>query len=302
MKLEDLNAFITLIQLQSTLQTAAKLGLTQPAVTRRVQNFEESLGVVLLDRQTKPLRPTAIGLQVYQQCQRIASEVDNLLQLVAEDTPPQGALRLGLPHSLADDSILPALAQLQRRYPDLQPQLVSGWGNHLLKSLQQLQLDAALLLFPASKIFPENLQAQALGRVELAIVAADNGQSLPNTLADCYGRGWILNPDGCGFRAAITRALADRGLPLQLNMEVQGSALQLALIAEGRGLGIMPRMLVERAPKTLRLKVLTLSDFAPQSELWLLHPLLPANQLAAVRQFANDMVAEYGLPCATDNS
>ena len=302
MKLEDLNAFITLIQLQSTLQTAAKLGLTQPAVTRRVQNFEESLGVVLLDRQTKPLRPTAIGLQVYQQCQRIASEVDNLLQLVAEDTPPQGTLRLGLPHSLADDSVLPALAQLQRRYPDLQPQLVSGWGNHLLKSLQQLQLDAALLLFPASKIFPENLQAQALGRVELAIVAADNGQSLPNTLADCYDRGWILNPDGCGFRAAITRALADRGLPLQLNMEVQGSALQLALIAEGRGLGIMPRMLVERAPKTLRLKVLTLSDFAPQSELWLLHPLLPTNQLAAVRQFANDMVAEYGLPYATDNS
>ncbi|MCU5771368.1 LysR family transcriptional regulator [Erwiniaceae bacterium BAC15a-03b] len=301
MKLEDLQAFVTLIQLQSTLQTAAKLGLTQPAVTRRVQNFEESLGVVLLDRQTKPLRPTTVGLQVYQQCQRIISEVDSLLQLVAEDAPPHGVLRLGMPHSLADDSMLPALAQLQQRYPDLQPRLSSGWGNQLLQQLQQGQLDAALLLFPASKVFPQNLLVAPLGKVELAIVAADDGQPLPQTLAECYGRGWILNPDGCGFRAAITRALADRGLPLQLNMEVQGSALQLALIAAGRGLGMMPRMLVDRAPASLRLKVVELSDFSPVSELWLVQRTLPASQLAALAQFGSDMAAEYGLLSSADN-
>lgn len=295
MKLEDLNAFVTLVQLQSTQQTASKLGLTQPAVTRRVQNFEESLGVLLLDRQTKPLKPTPLGLQVYQQCKRIAAEVDALTQLVAADTPAQGVLRFGLPHSLTDASLLPVLADLRQHYPDLQPRLSSGWGNQLLQQLEQAALDAALLLFPAGKIFSESLHSRALGPVPLVVVAADDGQPLPTTLAACYQRGWVLNPDGCGFRAAISRALADRGLPLLLNMEVQGTQLQLGLIGEGRGLGLLPRMLLNRSAAEYGVREVPLDDFAPQSELWLLHPTLVTGQQAAVTLFADTLAARYGL-------
>lgn len=295
MKLEDLHAFVTLVQLQSTQQTASRLGLTQPAVTRRVQNFEEALGVLLLDRQTKPLKPTALGLLVYQQCKRIAAEVEALTQLVSGDAAPQGALRFGLPHSLTDDGLLPVLAAVQQRYPDLQPRLSSGWGNQLLQQLDQAQLDAALLLFPAGKVFASGLQARALGAVPLVVVAADDGQPLPRTLAQCYARGWILNPDGCGFRAAIARALADQGLPLQLNMEVQGTALQLGLIAGGSGLGILPRMLLPRAAKQLRVREVPLQDFSPQSELWLVHPALPASHQAAVNLFATTLAGGFGL-------
>ena len=57
MKIEDLTAFVAVIRLQSTRLAADELGLTQPAITRRVQNFEESLGIPLLNRQTKPLKP-----------------------------------------------------------------------------------------------------------------------------------------------------------------------------------------------------------------------------------------------------
>ncbi|WP_232829681.1 LysR family transcriptional regulator [Rahnella sp. NRRL B-41462] len=61
MKIEDLTAFVAVIRLQSTRLAADELGLTQPAITRRVQNFEESLGIPLLNRQTKPLKPTPDG-------------------------------------------------------------------------------------------------------------------------------------------------------------------------------------------------------------------------------------------------
>lgn len=295
MKLEDLNAFVTLVQLQSTRLTASQLGLTQPAVSRRVQNFEESLGVLLLDRQTKPLKPTPLGLQVYQQCRRIAAEVEALTQLVAGDATPQGVLRFGLPHSLTDDGLLPVLAALAQRYPDLQPRLSSGWGSQLLQQLEQAQLDAAVLLFPAGKVFADGLQRRALGAVPLVVVAASDGQPLPRTLADCYARGWILNPDGCGFRATLARALADRGLPLQLNMEVQGTPLQLGLIAEGRGLGILPRMLLTRSARLYNVREVPLQDFNPQSELWLVHPGLSASHQAAVDLFADTLAAGFGL-------
>src|SRR5476649_3072915 len=94
MKIEDLTSFVAVIRLQSTRMAAEELGLTQPAITRRVQNFEESLGLPLLNRQTKPLKPTLMGKRVFQQCRNILREVEALNDLVAADTPPSGLLRL----------------------------------------------------------------------------------------------------------------------------------------------------------------------------------------------------------------
>jgi DNA-binding transcriptional LysR family regulator len=56
MKIDDIEAFVTVVRCQSISAAAQVLELTQPAVTRRIQNFEEALGVVLLDRNTKPPR------------------------------------------------------------------------------------------------------------------------------------------------------------------------------------------------------------------------------------------------------
>ena len=82
MKIDDIDAFVAVIRNASLSQAAESLGLTQSAITRRVQSLEESLGVALLDRNTKPLKPTASGLQVYEQCRRVLREVDGLRELV----------------------------------------------------------------------------------------------------------------------------------------------------------------------------------------------------------------------------
>ncbi|MFL9907233.1 LysR family transcriptional regulator [Paraburkholderia sp. RL17-337-BIB-A] len=61
MKIDEIDAYVTVIRCQSLQQAALSLGLTQPAITRRLQNFEEALGVELLDRNTRPLKATATG-------------------------------------------------------------------------------------------------------------------------------------------------------------------------------------------------------------------------------------------------
>src|ERR1700761_1088105 len=71
MNTRDINAFIAVVDAGSIVQAAAALHLTQPAVTRRVQSLESLLGVELLDRQSKPLRPTATGKEVYQKGRQI---------------------------------------------------------------------------------------------------------------------------------------------------------------------------------------------------------------------------------------
>ena len=76
MKIDEIDAYVTVIRCQSLQQAALSLGLTQPAITRRLQNFEEALGVELLDRNTRPLKATATGRIVYEQCRVIQRELN----------------------------------------------------------------------------------------------------------------------------------------------------------------------------------------------------------------------------------
>jgi DNA-binding transcriptional LysR family regulator len=59
----DLQAFVAVIESGSMVRAAERLHLTQPGLTRRVQSLETTLGAELLDRQSKPLKPTATGRQ-----------------------------------------------------------------------------------------------------------------------------------------------------------------------------------------------------------------------------------------------
>jgi DNA-binding transcriptional LysR family regulator len=286
MKIDDIDAFVAVIRCQSISHAAESLDLTQPAITRRVQNFEQALGVELFDRNTKPLKPTPMGIQVYSKCLAILREMDSLRELVASDTPPSGLLRLGVPQTIGDVVLLDALKHLRGQFPELRAQVLTGWGSHLIGKIENGELDAAAALFPAGKIFPENIVGQSIGKMELVVVC--DKASLPKKpmkLADCYDRGWVLNPDGCGFRAGLQRTLADQGLSLKVNLETFGTELQLGLVADGMGLGLVPRPLLERSAHREHLAVVPLKDFKPVMDLWLIYPRFLGNLQAPVSSF-----------------
>lgn len=272
MKIDDIAAFVTVVRCQSISLAAQALDLTQPAVTRRIQNFEEALGAVLLDRNTKPPKPTAMGKLVYDQCLQVLREVDALRQLAASDRQPSGSLRLGVVQTVGDVVLLDALRELQREYPQLSTQVSSSWSSRLLERLKDGEIDAAIALLPPGKTFAEDWVVRPLGHVQLVVVARrDDYPKRSYRLADCCERGWILNPDGCGFRATLQRMLANQGLRLRTNLEIFGAELQLGLVASGMGLGLMAEPLLERSAYREQLRVLPLTDFKATLDLLMLH-------------------------------
>lgn len=272
MKFDEVEAFVAVVRAQSLSQAADTLGLTQPAVTRRVQNFEEALGVELLDRNTKPLRATPMGLVVYRQCCEIVREVDALRDLVANDAPLAGTLRIGVAQTVADVALVDALGEVKHTHPALQVRVSTGWGAQLLQQLQDGMLDAAVALMPGNRSFAESIGSQALGSLKLAIVARKGSMKRrPYSLAECEPYGWVLNPDGCGFRAGLQHALAANGLALKLNLETFGTDLQLALVAQGAGLGLVPVPLLRTSQHAAALDVVNVSDFRPEIAVWMLH-------------------------------
>ncbi|MBU9452575.1 LysR family transcriptional regulator [Burkholderia multivorans] len=271
MKISDIDAFAAVVRCQTLSQAAAELGMTQPAITRRVQNLEEALGVTLLDRNTKPPRPTDIGRQVFDQCRAILREVDALRELTAARRPPAGAFRIGITQGLGERMLPDLIARLASRWPALATQVTTAWGGVLVERIARRELDAALVFLAREMVLPPAVEGERL--LSTRLVAIGRKGDWPRRsyrLADCHARGWVLNPDGCGFRAGLRRALDAQGLPMPVALDAYGRDLQLQSVANGIGIGLMPLPLVECSPLRDALEIVPLADFKPQIDLWLL--------------------------------
>ena len=83
MNLGDLKAFVAVAETGSINRAAAKLNLTQPAVTRRIQSLEAAIGVALLDRSSKPPNLTEDGRRALAHGRRVLSALEELSEQVS---------------------------------------------------------------------------------------------------------------------------------------------------------------------------------------------------------------------------
>lgn len=272
MNLHDLEAFVAVVEQGSVGAAATRLHVTQPAVTRRLQSLESALGTRLLDRETRPPQLTVDGRAVLEQARRLLRGVAELKSSVAPAALPSGELRLGVTPGVGDLALGKPIGALRRDFPQLALRLHSPWSNELLVQLRDGALDAAAVMLPAGREPPADLVGSSVGGDRVEVVAA-RGLRLPArpTLADLASHSWVLSPQGCYYHTSIGRALARANLPFNVAVDLFGPELQLALVAEGVGLGLLPTRLVARSRHRRALKPVDVADFKIEVTVWVLH-------------------------------
>ncbi len=235
--LDEMRTFLLLAEEGSIQKVARRLPLTQPAVTRQIQRLEQSLGVELLDRRQKPPQFTPAGQEVLRRCREIVGAYAEL-RSIAGRSEPEGTLRFGIANGLADDGFAAVVAAVAARFPRVLVRLGAGWSQPMTEQVRGGQLDAAFVL--SAETPPEG--GVLMGRESLAVIAREDSAAGAHGLE--AEQGWILSPDPCNARQALISALGRRGQHLRIAAEVQDAGLQLALVREGLGLGLIPRRLV----------------------------------------------------------
>ncbi len=283
MNTRDISAFITVVDTGSIVRAAAALHLTQPGVTRRVQSLETLLGVELLDRQSKPLRPTAAGLEVYRHGRQVLESVEELMASGRPGAEPSGELRLGTPPFLADMALNAPVDRLRERFPRLSLRIQAGWSPGLLQQLEQQTLDVAVVAFSERTPLPDGWITQAIGRQQIRVVAAPSLE-LPRRvlLKQLAAFPWVLSQNGCGMRSSLRMALEAQGLPYDVAVEAFGADLQLSLVARGAGIGLTTLDLLGASPHRRQLQVIEVGDFRTDLVSWLVHRPLPPRLQAPV--------------------
>jgi DNA-binding transcriptional LysR family regulator len=283
MNTRDISAFIAVVDTGSIVQAAAALHLTQPGVTRRVQSLEALLGLELLDRQSKPLRPTAAGYEVYQKGRQLLHAQADLLALAHSDVDPAGELRLGMPPFLAEMALTAPVDCLRERFPRLSLRIQAGWSPSLLEQVEQGMLDVTAVVLSEKTAPPTGMSAHLFSRQSIKIVASPTlGLRTRVALKDLAEFPWVLSQNGCGMRSTLRREMEAQGLPCHVGVEAFGADLQLSLVARGAGIGLVTSDLFAASPYRDQLKVLSVSDFKIHVLAWLVHRALPPRLEAPV--------------------
>jgi DNA-binding transcriptional LysR family regulator len=127
--LDDLLAFLTVARERSFTKAAAKLGVSQSALSHTIREFEARLGLRLLTRTTRSVSPTEAGERLLQTVGPRLEEIEAELTAVGElREKPAGTIRITATEYATSAVLLPKLAKLLREYPDIKVEIVSDYG------------------------------------------------------------------------------------------------------------------------------------------------------------------------------
>lgn len=126
---DQLALFAAVAKERSFTRAAAKLGMSQPALSRAITQLESHLGVRLLARTTRSVSPTEAGEHLLQVLSPRFSEIDDELASLSKfRDKPAGKLRITAGEHAAVTVLQPALAKLLPSNPDLHIEIIVDYG------------------------------------------------------------------------------------------------------------------------------------------------------------------------------
>lgn len=265
MTLDQLRTFQAIASAKSFRRAAGLLHITQPAISKQIHALETELDELLFER-GRSARLTMAGTALLKH----AENVSRMLAVAKEEIADlrelrSGHLSIGATHSVAT-YVLPDLIESYRsRYPKVKLSIESGWSPEIAGRLLSYDLDLGLVLIVSPEMQGSEMQGlPQLAFIPLTVMDLAFVTSPGNPLAkkrsvtwdDLTQASWILNQDGCQFRAYIERRLKERGHIMKVEVEIIGFELQKKLTQLGLGISLLPKSFARKEIQQGSLKTL----------------------------------------------
>ena len=149
LKLAKLQAFVHIVAAGSFRGAALQMEVSQPALSRAIQQAEGLLGARLFDRDTRHLQITAVGRELLPIAQRVLREFDasfgELGQFLQGHTGTVAVVSLP---SIGASLLAPAVASFRALYPQVEFRLIEAPAENLLRMIEEGQADFGLSVKP----------------------------------------------------------------------------------------------------------------------------------------------------------
>lgn len=181
-RLSEMEAFVSVVDQGGFTDAARKLGMSKSAVSKHVSALEGRLGARLLNRTTRRVNPTEIGLAYYDRARQVlhgAAEADEMVN--AMQTAPRGALRVSAPVSFGISQLSGVVGDFLNAYPDVSVNMV--FDDRFVELVAE-GFDVAIRI---GQLEDSSLRARKLAESNIFLVASEaylNANGRPKTIED----------------------------------------------------------------------------------------------------------------------
>lgn len=249
MKLQQLQVFVAVAEEKSLRAAARRLDLTQPAVTRTVQELENDLGVVLMTRSVQGIELTPYGTALKTRAQQLLEDArrarEELKQLKGE---MRGKVTVSATSTIAMTILPQAVERFQEAAPEAELTFLEVRFPEASQKLRDGTID-----FVVTHVLPdmlaEDLISLPLFSVDF-VVMARQGHPLAHasSLAELAGAQWANTVSSGGFQhSVIETAFQREGLPLPRRLiQCASFSIALGLVSGTDTLVLFSRLLAHR--------------------------------------------------------
>ncbi len=259
MNFQQLSTFCTVLAEGSMTAAAEKMSLTQPAVSQQIRNLEDELGVELLVRGVRQVKPTLQGQILFDYAKKIlhlSQQAEVALQTMSQEV--KGHLRIATLSSIGLYLVSPIIGLFLKHNTQLRVKIVYGTAEKIIADMRSQSVDAVILpdLRTEHGIEFPNYDSKYLFKDEMWLVGSGRDSSLP-TNSDIRGlasRPVIRFTDTYPtFRQMMERKLNEAKIKIDPVLETENVGTLKRVVESGLGWGFLPSHSIRKQVRAGRL-------------------------------------------------
>ena len=260
--LTDLRLFLHVAEAASITHGADRAGLALASASARIRGMEEALGVALLERGRRGVRPTPAGRALLRHARLVLRQIEHMRGELGEYARGlRGRVRL-LSNTAALSEFLPeALAAWLAAHPNVDIDLEERLSDEIVPAVAEGLADAGIVAdavdLAGLEIFPF--------RIDQLVLVTPRDHPLVSerrsiAFAEILDREFVGLAPGSALQDYLGRHAARAGHPLKLRVRLGGFDAICRLVEQGVGLGIVPEAAARRCRRSMAIRAVPLSD------------------------------------------
>ncbi|UZR28463.1 LysR family transcriptional regulator [Methylococcus mesophilus] len=245
LELRHLQTLLALVETGTLSKAAARVFLTQSALSHQIKQLEDHYGVVLFERKTQPLRLSPAGQRLHSLAETVMKAVREAERDVARIAQGNsGQLRIAVECHTCFDWLMPAMDQFREHWPEIELDLVSGFHVDPLALLREDRAELVVVSEPQAR---EGIAFHPLFRFEIVGLVSRQHPLAPKAFLapEDFAEETLLSyPVPEDMLDIVRKVLKPRGIePKRRTAELTVAILQL--VASRRGIAALPNWTVQ---------------------------------------------------------
>ena len=252
----ELRAFCAAATLGSIAEAARAMGVSQPAMSKRMRALEHVAGAELFERSSRGVTLTQAGVQLYSAARRLLRSADSVQALIR--SPPAMPVRIASSPTIAELRLPQVIAEMATGERALTVELISANSELVRELVRDGRSDLGVASVDPYALYADGLEERIVWRDELVVVVPPGHpwEALEEIPAEEFAETALLQRDPWSNSSRIVGATLERqGLERTEPQAVVGSAATLMAVAQATGVPALISILAARANPGQRLEV-----------------------------------------------